>query len=375
MLTRNIYSHVIEELTPGKVILIYGARRVGKTVLLEQILKDYKGKYNMLNGEDYSTEMLFSERTASNYNLILQDIDLLIVDEAQNIKDIGKILKLIVDTVKNVSVIASGSSSFDLFNKTGEPLVGRSYEFKVFPFSLQEMVQKESKIDAFHKLEERLIFGLYPELTQINDFTKKKNYLNEIVNSYLLKDILMIDGIKNSSKMKDLLRLISFQTGNEVSYEELGRQLGMSRNTIEKYLDLLAKTFVIYKLPAFSKNPRKEVSKSSKWYFYDNGIRNAVIGDFRPISLRSDVGALWENLLISERIKWFNNSRQIANFYFWRNYNGQEIDLIEEHNGELKAFEFKWGESKAKIPQAFVNQYPNIEIKTINKQNFTEFAY
>jgi len=375
MLVRDIYSFIKEEITTGKVILIYGARRVGKTVLLEQISKDFEGKISSLNGEDYTTEMLFSERTSANYNMILENTDLLIIDEAQNIKDIGKILKLIVDTVKNVAVIASGSSSFDLFNKTGESLVGRSYEFKLYPFSIKELSQKETKIETFKKLEERLIYGLYPELLQINDFSKKQNYLNEIVNSYLLKDILMIDGIKNSSKMKDLLRLISFQTGNEVSYEELGKQLGMSRNTVEKYLVLLSKTFVIYKLSAFSKNPRKEISKSSKWYFFDNGVRNAIIGDYRPLSLRTDVGALWENFIISERIKLVNNNRQLVNFYFWRNYNGQEIDLIEEHNGDLKAFELKWGNAKAKIPSAFSKEYENIEVKTINKQNFLDLFY
>lgn len=370
MLKREIEDKIFEEIVPGKVILLYGARRVGKTVLLEQLVSRYGGKVSVLNGEDFSTESLLAERTVSNYRQLLAGTDLLVIDEAQNIREIGKILKLIVDEIKNVAVLVSGSSSFDLQNSAGEPLVGRSYVFNLFPFSQSEFLNKETRIELLQNLEERLIYGSYPELSSITDYTKKQLYLNEIANSYLLKDILMIDGIKNAGKMRDLLRLVSFQTGGEVSYDELGRQLSLSRNTVEKYLDLLSKTFVIFRLPAFSGNPRKEVSKSSKWYFYDNGIRNAVIGDFRPVSGRTDMGALWESFIISERIKYRNYRREPANFYFWRSYSGQEIDLIEEHNGVVRAFEFKWGDKKVKMPSSFQNQYPDVEFTVVNRTNF-----
>lgn len=373
MFEREIKNAVLSELVPGKVIKIFGSRRVGKTVLLEQIESEYTGKVSVLNGEDYNTERLLSERTISNYRQLLSGTDLLIIDEAQNIKEIGLVLKLMVDAVKTVSILVSGSSSFDLHNKTGEPLVGRSYEFKLFPLSINELLQKQTFLEINKNIEDFMVYGNYPELCNFKDFSKKLRYLNEISNSYLLKDLLMIDGIKNSSKMRDLLRLVSFQIGSIVSYDELGKQLGISRNTVEKYLDLLSKTFVIYKLPAYSTNPRKEISKSSKWYFYDNGIRNAVIGDFRPLHIRSDIGALWENFMISERIKNCSNKREISQFYFWRNYAGSEIDLIEETNSNLKAFEFKWTGKELKTPLAFAKNYSQIDYKVISRNNLVEF--
>lgn len=373
MYIRDIKGVVLPELVSGKVIKIFGTRRVGKTVLLEQIESEYNGKISILNGEDYNTERLLSERTISNYQRLLQGTDLLIIDEAQNIKDIGQILKLMIDSVKTVSILVSGSSSFDLNNKTGEPLVGRSYEFKLFPLSINEILQKQTYINFNKNIESFLLYGNYPELINFEDYTKKQIYLNEICNSYLLKDILMIDGIKNSSKMKDLLRLISFQIGNIVSYDELSKQLGIARNTVEKYLDLLSKTFVIFKLPAYSTNPRKEISKSSKWYFYDTGIRNAIISDFRPLHLRNDLGALWENFIISEKIKNCNNKRDFSQFYFWRNYAGNEIDLIEEKNSIISAYELKWTSRKSKIPISFSKDYPQVEYKVISRNNFIEF--
>ena len=372
MLKRDIEDRIFEDLVIGKVILIYGARRVGKTVLLEQLVSRYNGKVSVLNGEDFTTQTLLAERNVINYRQLLAGTNLLVIDEAQGIPEIGKILKLIVDGVKDVAVLVSGSSAFDLQNFAGEPLVGRSYVYKLFPFSQNEFLETETRIKLIQNIEERLIYGSYPELISIPDYQKKQSYLNEIANSYLLKDILMIDGIKNAGKMRDLLRLVAYQAGNEVSYDELGRQLGLSRNTVEKYLDLLSKTFVIFRLPAFSSNPRKEISKSSKWYFYDNGIRNAVIGDYRPSHVRKDIGALWESFLISERIKFRNNRRESANFYFWRTYSGQEIDLIEEYNGLIRAFEFKWGDKKAKIPASFQTQYPDAEFLVVNRMNFVD---
>ena len=374
MIQRAIEKKLLSDVKPQKVVLLLGARRVGKTVLMEKLTREYGDGVVFLNGEDFTTLEMLSARTISSYTQLFQGVKLLAIDEAQNIPDIGNILKLIVDHIQGLSVIVSGSSSFDLYNMAGEPLVGRSNHYMLYPFSLKELSQEESGVETMQLLEERLIYGMYPELVHIPDFDKKKQYLLEIVNSYLLKDILMIDGIKNSSKMRDLLRLIAFQMGSEVSYDELARQLGLSRNTIEKYLDLLSKIYVIYKLPAFSQNKRKEITKSSKWYFTDNGIRNAVINDFRVMSMREDVGLLWESFLIGERMKKRNNANEFASFYFWRSYTMQEIDLIEEFNGKISAFEFKWNNKKVKAPSRFLENYPPADFNVINKTNFWDFV-
>lgn len=373
MIKRDIEDKLFKDIKPQKAVLIFGPRRVGKTVLLDQISKRYNGKVYYLNGEDLNTNELLSNRTILNYQQLFSGIDLLTIDEAQNIDEVGKVLKLIVDHVKNICVVATGSSSFDLINKAGEPLVGRSYQYKLFPFSINELSNNESKIESLQLLEERLIYGLYPEVIQIKDFNEKKKYLLDLVNSYLLKDILMIDGVKNSSKMRDLLRLIAYQMGSEVSLDELGKQLGLSRNTVEKYLDLLSKTFVIYKLPAFSRNKRKEISKSSKWYFIDNGIRNAILNDFTVFNMREDKGSLFENFLISERIKKMNNANINASYYFWRSYSGQEIDLIEETENKIESFEFKLGNKIPKKPTVFNHNYPDAEYNVINLTNYYDF--
>ena len=309
----------------------------------------------------------------ANYRHLLTGIDLLAIDEAQNIPQIGNILKLIVDEIPGISVLASGSSSFDLLNKTGEPLVGRGTQFLLTPFSQQEIAQTETALQTRQNLESRLIYGSYPEVVTMDNFERKTDYLRDIVGAYLLKDILTIDGLKNSSKMRDLLRLIAFQLGSEVSYEELGKQLGMSKTTVEKYLDLLEKVFVIYRLGAYSRNLRKEVTKAGKWYFYDNGIRNAIIGAFSPLAIRQDVGALWENYIIGERRKVNFNEGARKEFYFWRTYDKQEIDLIEEHANSLTALEFKWGNKMPNIPKAFQEAYPHAEFHVVNRENYLEF--
>lgn len=313
------------------------------------------------------------ERSIANYKHLFDGIDLLVLDEAQNIPDIGFKLKLIVDELDGIRVIASGSSSFDLLNKTGEPLVGRSTSFYLTPFSQKEIAQHETVLDTRQNLEMRLIYGAYPEVVVMDGFERKADYLREMVNAYLLKDILALDGLKNSGKMKDLLRLIAFQLGNEVSYDALGKQLGMSKNTVEKYLDLLSNVFVVYRLGAYARNLRKEVTKAGKWYFYDNGIRNAIIGNFNPLSLRQDAGALWENYLISERIKANCNEGTGKSFYFWRTYDGQEIDFIEENPDSLVAFEFKWGTKKPRIPGIFKDTYPHATYHIVNRENYLNY--
>lgn len=357
----------------NRVMLIFGARRVGKTILLKQIVDEFAGKSLVLNGEDFDALRLLEERSIANYRNLLNDIDLLAIDEAQHISDIGTKLKLMVDEIPNIRIIVSGSSSFDLFNKSGEPLVGRSVPFYLTAFSQREIAQTENALQTRQNLENRLLYGSYPDVVLMENAEERKEYLKNIVNAYLLKDILMVDGIKNASKMKELLQLVALQVGSEVSYEELGRRLGMSKNTVEKYLDLLSKTFVIYHLKAFSRNLRKEITKAGKWYFYDNGIRNALIGAFNPPAIRQDVGALWENYLIGERAKKNFNENTNKELCFWRTYDGQEIDLIEMYGDEISAFEFKWGNKVPDAPKAFAKNYPSASYQVINRNNYQEF--
>ncbi|MDR2854201.1 MAG: ATP-binding protein [Prevotellaceae bacterium] len=367
-------QHIIaERLLPNKVMLIFGARRVGKTVLMRNILNDFQGKTMILNGEDYDTLRLLEERSIANYRHLFSGVELLAIDEAQHIPDIGAKLKLMSDELHNIRIIATGSSSFDLQNQSGEPLVGRSSRFLLLPFSQKEISENETPVQTMQNLEQRLLYGSYPEVVQMIGTEHKKEYLRDIVEAYLLKDILSVDGIKNASKMKDLLRLVALQLGNELSYEELSRHLGMSKNTVEKYLDLLSKVFIVYRLNAFNRNLRKEVTKAGKWYFYDNGIRNALISAFQPLSVRQDVGALWENYLIGER--WKNKYNNLLNneLYFWRTYDGQEIDLIETEDEKISAFELKWGNKIPSMPVAFQNSYPDAKFKVINRKNYMNY--
>jgi uncharacterized protein len=374
MIKRAIQERITERLKPNKVVMLYGARRVGKTILIKEIIKDYAGKFLLLNGEDYDAKALLEEQSISNYSGLLQGIDLLVIDEAQNIPGIGQKLKLIVDEIAGIKVLVSGSSSFDLYSRAGEPLVGRNITFHLFPLSQAELKLHENPLETKQNLETRLVYGSYPETTFINNFDEKREYLKEMVNSYLLKDILSIDGLRNSGKMKDLLRMIAFQIGSEVSFEELGRQLGMNKGTVEKYLDMLSKIFVVFRLKGFSRNLRKEISKASKWYFVDNGIRNAVIGNFSQLALRQDTGYLWENYLLSERIKLNNNNGLNKEHYFWRTYDGQEIDLIETSEGDISAFECKWQKGPAKAPGAFSTAYPEASYQIVNRDNYLEFV-
>ena len=365
-----------EEIKPGKVIIILGARRVGKTFLLKEFIKNISDKYIFWNGEDFAVHELLKRRSIQNCKNILGDSNLLIIDEAQKIPDIGKILKLIVDSFEGLKIIVTGSSAFDITNLTGEPLTGRKYEIRLFPVSENEYLRFEKPVEKYDNLLQRLIYGNMPELINYTDQKDKREYLRDLINSYLLKDILAFENIKNSSKIFDLLKLIAFQIGNEVSIQEIGRQFSMSKNTAEKYLDLLSKVFVIYRLNGFSRNLRKEVVKHSKWYFYDNGIRNAIIANFNQIGLRNDLGLLWENYLLSERIKHQYYSGMIANNYFWRTYDQQEIDLIEEREGKLFAYEFKWKRNfikSEKIPVAWKNAYPDSQFKIVTQENYIDW--
>jgi predicted AAA+ superfamily ATPase len=373
IINRLLKNKIVERLQPGKAVLLFGARRVGKTVLLKDILGSFPGRTMLLNGEDYDTLLLLKERSIANYSHLFGGVDLLAIDEAQSIPDIGMKLKLIVDEIPGIRVLASGSSSFDLLNRAGEPLVGRSTQFILSPFSQQELSQKEDSLTVRRNLELRMLYGAYPEVVAMDDTEQKIDYLRDIVGAYLLKDILAVDGIKNSEKMRELLRMIAFQVGNEVSYDEIGSALGMSKNTVERYLDLLSKVFVVFRLGAYANNLRKEVSKAGKWYFCDNGIRNSIISDFRPLSIRQDAGALWENYLISERFKVKGNYARAGNMYFWRTFSQQEVDLVEVENGSLQAFEFKWGSKMPAVPSQFISSYPDASYSVINRDNYLNF--
>jgi len=374
-LDRVIKKKIIRKLNSGKVLLVTGARRVGKTILIQKITDELNLPSLVLNGEDLNTHELLSYRSVQNYKNLIGTNKLLVIDEAQNIPDIGKILKIIVDEFKGLKILISGSSAFDIFNKMGEPLTGRKITFNLFPFSEEEISKYETPIENFDNLKMRLIYGNYPEVYNYEDNSDKIEYLKELVNSYLLKDILIVENVKNSDKILSLLKLLAYQVGGEVSYHELGRQLGISKNTVERYLDLLSKVFILHKISGFSRNLRKEIVKNSKWYFNDNGIRNAIIANFSAFDNRNDIGALWENYIISERIKKQNYSGMSVNNCFWRTYDKQEIDWIEERGGKLFAYEFKWKEQKVKIPGAWKKTYTDSEFKIIHARNYHNWIY
>ena len=373
-ISRAIKKQVLTFLRPNKVVVILGPRRVGKTVLIRKILKEATEAHIFLNGEDVTTKELFHRRSVKAFTSLLEGKKFLIIDEAQKIDDIGNILKLMVDEIQGLKVLITGSSAFDVENNTGEPLTGRKMTFKMLGLAEGELTPTENITEKTDNLYERLIFGNYPELLHLDTITEKHLYLRDLVNSYLLKDILTFDTIRNSSKIIDLLRLIAFQVGSEVQVPELANSLQMSRNTVEKYLDLLTKVFIIYKVGGFSRNLRKEVSKSSKYYFLDNGIRNILIGNLNPLHMRNDQGILWENYMVSERIKYQNYNDMLVYNFFWRTYDQQEIDWVEERGGKLIGYEFKWNSNKkAKVPAAWKKTYPDAEFHVINQSNYSEW--
>jgi len=360
-------------LLPNKVVVIYGPRRCGKTTLLNKFLEETKDKYILINGEDITVQKNLNSQSIEKLKSFIGENKLLAIDEAQKIKNIGLNLKLIVDNIKGVKVIATGSSSFDLAKNIGEPLTGRKYTLKLFPLSQMEIGAAENKFQTEANLENRLIYGSYPEIIMAGDNQVREKELKEIVGSYLYKDILELDGLKHSDKIVRLLQLLAFQIGKEVSFAELGSQLGMSRNTIERYLDLLEKAFVVIKLIGFSRNLREEISKNPRYYFYDNGIRNALINNFNLLDVRDDIGMLWENYIVMERIKKQEYSGIWANNYFWRTYDKKEIDFVEERGGKLCGYEIKWKEKKINAPKDWKNSYLNSEFKVISRNNYLEF--
>jgi predicted AAA+ superfamily ATPase len=373
-LERILEKQIIKYLKPNKVVVILGARRVGKTALVKKIISQIQEKNLLLNGEDLDTQALLERRSQKNYEQLLGKTKLLIIDEAQSIPDIGAKLKLMVDSIEGLKILVTGSSVFDLNNKIGEPLVGRKTTFYLYPLSQEEFSKTENLLETKANFEERLILGSYPELQHLSSKEEKIIYLKEQINSYLLKDILAFEGIQKREKIVSLLKILAFRIGSEISVEGIGNELQISKNTVDKYLDLLSKVFIIHQVSGFNRNLDNEITKKHKWYFYDNGIRNALISNFNALNSREDEGKLWENYLISERKKHQEyNNLNVAN-YFWRTHTKQEIDWIEEKDGELFAYEFKWNPNKkVKVPSNWEKAYPKAKFSVIHPDNYLDF--
>src|SRR3989339_981376 len=359
---------------PGKVFVIYGPRRCGKTTLIQEFLKEYKNNHLFVTGEDITIRESLSSQSIEQLKAFVGAHRLLVIDEAQKIPQIGLNLKLIVDHIPHITVIATGSASFDLANQVGEPLTGRKYTLRLFPLAQLEIQSTEHTSQTQARLEQRLLYGSYPEVVTMENNEEREYYLRELVNSNLYKDILELDGLRHSDKLLRLLQLLAFQIGHEVSMPELGRQLDLSKHTVERYLDLLEKAFVIFRVGGFSRNLRKEVSKSSRYYFYDIGVRNAVIDNYNALQLRNDIGMIWENYVVVERIKRQEYIGPHAHNYFWRTYDQQEIDWVEEQGGQLHGYEIKWNTHKTpKIPPAWRVNYPEAKYDVIRKNNYLDF--
>lgn len=368
---RYLEDQIENCLFKGKVIVIYGARQVGKTTLVKGFLEKYQNKYKTLylNCEILSVKENLKIPEPARLKNYFGDVKLVVMDEAQKIENIGLILKLLVDTYPEIQIIATGSSSFEINNKINEPLTGRVNKFILYPLSLEEININKNKFEIDAHLDKIIRFGLYPE-TYFLPEKQAVLRLDEISSDYLSKDILNFEGIKKSKIIIDLLQLLALQLGGEVSYHELATQLGISRITIQKYINILEQAFIIFTLRAFSRNLRKEISKSVKIYFYDIGIRNSLIQNYNTINLRADIGGLWENFCLLERLKHNHNHQILANYYFWRTYDQKEIDLIEEKQGKFNLFEFKWRSEKTKMPQDFIKAYKESSYRLINKSNY-----
>lgn len=372
MIQRILQKELAKRLFQGKAIVVLGARQTGKTTLMNMILKDYE-PFVFLNCDESHVRNQLENTNLNELKRIIGNKKLVFVDEAQRVKNIGLVLKLITDQLPEVQLLVSGSSALELANEINEPLTGRKWEYRLFPISWEELSNNIGYLDALTQLEQRLLYGMYPDV--INRPGDEEEVLYELHDSYLYKDLLAYEGIRRPELLEKLLRALAFQVGNEVSYNELAQLLQADKNTVNRYIDLLEKVYVVFRLPAFSRNMRKEISKGQKIYFYDTGIRNAVISNFTPVNLRTDRGAIWENFLISERKKMLYYHRIRKNHYFWRTTNQQEVDLIEEGDGSLTAYEFKWNpNTRVRIPKSFQENY-QVSVEVIHKGNFQDFIF
>lgn len=371
MIKRVLEDNLKKKLNKGKAIIVLGARQTGKTTLLK-VITDNKSNVLWLNGDEPDIIAMFENANSTKFKTIFAGKSIVVIDEAQRISDIGIKLKLITDNIPNIQLFATGSSAFELSNKVNEPLTGRKWEYQLFPISFQEMAEHQGLLEENRLISHRLIYGYYPEV--INNPGNEKIILKQLSDSYLYKDILMWERIKKPEKLLKLLQALALQIGSEISYNNLASLIGVDNQTIEKYIQLLEQTYIIFRLRAFSRNHRKELKRGRKIYFYDNGIRNALIANFSQSELRNDIGALWENFIISERIKYNSYNNNWVNSYFWRTQDQQEIDYIEEKDGKIYAFEIKWNANKKPfLSKSFSRAYPNNEYKIINPDNYSEF--
>ena len=374
-LQRLLLSQLQDALIPGKVLVLYGPRQVGKTTLANDLLSTVSLRSRFVNADELIYREALASQSRQKLGEVLGDAELLVIDEAQRVPEIGLNLKILIDSYPQAVIVATGSASFDLANKISEPLTGRKLIFNLYPVSYSEIRQTLGALEARTQLERWLVWGGYPAIVTTDNPVLREHLLGELVGSYLYRDILDLEGVRRADKIVDLLRLLAFQIGQEVSLAELAASLALNRQTVERYLDLLEKVFVIFKVSGFSRNLRKEVTKNARYYFYDNGVRNSLIQNFNSLTLRNDVGQLWENYLLIERRKANQSARRSVNAYFWRTYDQKEIDCIEEHGGKLFGYEFKWqrGEIRRATRSEFLNAYPGSELMTINRENFEGF--
>ena len=372
MISRKLQQVIEKRMFKGKAIILFGSRQCGKSTLVEELLKAQPLEWLYLNGDEADVRDMLTNTTSAKLKGIVGNNTIVFIDEAQRIPGIGLTLKLFTDQLKKVQVIATGSSAFELSDKVNEPLTGRKYEFMLYPLSFGEMVQEHGLLQEKRLIEHRMIYGYYPEI--VTKPGEEKELLKLLAGSYLYKDLLLLEQIKKPVLLEKLLKALALQVGSEVSYHELAQTVGADKGTVEKYIDLLEKAFVVFRLPALNKNVRNEIKKGKKVYFYDCGIRNAVINNFNRVGSRTDTGALWENYIIAERMKYLRYHNIDAALYFWRTTQQQEIDLVEEDGGKMGAYEFKWNKSgKAHFPATFTANYPGAVTKIISPDNVEEF--
>jgi len=364
-----------ELIKTNKGLVVYGPRQVGKTTLINDLLNEFKFKTLTLNGDQRGAWWdLLTSRELSKLTLLVSGYDVVFIDEAQRIPEIGLSVKILLDNFPKLKIIITGSSSLDLASKVSEPLTGRVYSYKLFPISQGELQVTNTFYDLETQIEEKLVYGSYPETFSLKSIQEKTKYLQNLTDTYLYKDLLEFGDIRNSAKIRDLLKLLAFRIGNQVSLNELSGALELSRTTVDRYIDLLEKSFIIFRLSGFSRNLRKEVTKMDKIYFCDTGVRNTVIGNLNLLHNRDDAGKLWENFLITERIKKQEYAQQSYSHYFWRLTSGAELDLIEETEGKIHGFELKYGKKLVKPPKSWTTFYPNATVSTINQNNWQSFV-
>lgn len=371
---RTLEQTIIKQLrSSSQGVVIFGPRQIGKTTLAQNIIKNLSLKTLSVDGDMSHYANVFSSQDLQKLKLTIADYELLFIDEAQRIDKIGVNIKLLRDHVPDLKIIATGSSSLDLASSVKESLAGRVWNYTLYPISFMELRSLLNRYELNQKLEECLVFGSYPHIFSLESLQIKREYLQNVIDAYLYKDILELTGIKSSRKIRDLLKLLAFQVGHEVSLTELGNSLDMSKDTVGRYIDLLEQSFVVFRLSGFSRNLRKEVRKMDKIYFYDLGIRNAIIGNFNYLKDRNDAGEIWENFVIIERIKRNAYKKIYGNSYFWRTHTGAELDLVEEREGKLLGFEFKFNKKKPKAPKSWLQTYSNASFDFVNIDNYLDF--